>query len=68
MLLYSNPKSPFCLCSLFLKCSASAETKGSKVCVGIQYTQRFRESIMLSSRKSTEATDHGLLSGLETAL
>ena len=35
MLLYSNPKSPFCLCSLFLKCSASAETKGSKVCVGL---------------------------------
>ena len=35
MLLYSNPKSPFCLCSLFLKCSASVETKGSKVCVGL---------------------------------
>ena len=33
--MYSNPKSPFCLCSLFLKGSASAETKGSKVCVGL---------------------------------
>ena len=33
--MYSNPKSPFCLCSLFLKCSASADTKGSKVCVGL---------------------------------
>ena len=33
--MYSNPKSPFCLCFLFLKCSASAETKGSKVCVGL---------------------------------
>ena len=31
-LLYSNSKSAFCLCSLFLKRSASAETKGSQVC------------------------------------
>ena len=34
-LLYSIPKSTFCLCSSFLKPSAFAETKASQVCAGL---------------------------------